>query len=314
MANTRVYVLDSNRQPVPVGVPGELYVGGHGVAAGYLNRPELTAERFLADPFSPEPGARMYRTGDRVRWRADGTLEYLGRADFQVKVRGHRVEPGEVEAALRRHPEVRDAVVTARTDGAGENRLVAYLVPANGTAPQATGLREFLAGLLPEPMIPGAFVPLDAFPLTPNGKIDRKALPSPGPNGTATGRHVEPRTPLERELARVWARALGGPRVGAEDNFFDLGGNSLSAVRIFFEVREQFAVALPLRTLFEAPTVARFARRLEEKLLDQCDPAELDRLLAEVERLSDQEVRALLNEAAGSDRSPLSPAESGVRG
>jgi acyl carrier protein len=244
-------------QPVPVGVPGELYAGGAGLALGYLNRPELTAERFVADPYLP--GARLYRTGDRVRWRADGTVEFLGRVDTQAKIRGFRVEPGEVEAVLRARPGVREAAVVVREDTPGDRLLVAYV--AGEVA--ADELREHLRGRLPEHMLPGAIVRLDELPLTANGKLDRKALPAPE-LGPAEERYVAPRTPVEEVLAGIWAEVLRLERVGVHDNFFELGGHSLLATRVASRIREVFAIELPLRALFEGPTVAELAGGVEE--------------------------------------------------
>ncbi|HEX7241707.1 MAG TPA: amino acid adenylation domain-containing protein, partial [Longimicrobiaceae bacterium] len=258
------YVLDRGGSPVPAGVPGELYVGGAQLARGYLGRPGLTAERFVPDPFSAAPGARLYRTGDRVRRLADGTLDFLGRVDEQVKVRGFRIEPGEVEAALRLHPAVHDAVVVAREDRPGDRRLVGYFV-AEGATPTAGELRTFLKAGLPEYMVPGAFMALDAFPLTPSGKLDRRALPAP--EAQADGeQHTAPRTPTEELLAGIFADVLGAGRVDADADFFELGGHSLLATRIISRVGEAVGVELPLRALFEAPTVAGLAAEVDARL------------------------------------------------
>ncbi|WP_420126422.1 non-ribosomal peptide synthase/polyketide synthase [Longimicrobium sp.] len=259
LENVRVYVLDAAGRPAPVDVAGELYVGGVGVARGYLGRPGLTAERFVPDPFGGEPGARLYRTGDRVRWSAQGELEFLGRVDEQVKVRGFRIEPGEIEGALRRSEGVADCAVVARQDVPGETRLVAYVV---GDA-EAGALREHLRRSLPEHMVPSAFVSLDALPLTPNGKLDRKALPAPD-LASAGERYVAPRTPVEEVLAEIWAEVLRLERVGVTESFFELGGHSLLATRVVSRVREVFGVELPLRALFERPTVGELAGRVEE--------------------------------------------------
>ncbi|HEU0053338.1 MAG TPA: amino acid adenylation domain-containing protein, partial [Longimicrobium sp.] len=259
IANVRAYVLDGALEPLPVGVPGELVVGGAGVARGYLGRPALTAERFVPDPFSGEPGARLYRTGDSVRWLTDGRLDFIGRIDHQVKVRGFRIEPGEIEGALRRSEGVADCVVVAREDVPGEKRLVAYVV---GDV-EAGALREHLLRELPEYMVPAAFVPLEQLPLTPNGKLDRKALPAP--EYADADRYVAPRTPVEEVLAGIWADVLRQERVGVEESFFELGGHSLLATRVVSRVREVLAVELPLRALFEGPTVAELARRVEEE-------------------------------------------------
>ncbi|HEX8318270.1 amino acid adenylation domain-containing protein, partial [Longimicrobium sp.] len=256
--NTRLYVLDAALEPVPVGVPGELYIGGVQVARGYQGRAAMTAERFVPDPFSTEGGARLYRTGDRARWRADGAIEYLGRLDFQVKVRGFRIELGEIESVLRGHEGVTDCVVVARAD-AGETRLVAYIV---GDA-EAEALRTHVRRSLPEYMVPSAFAFLDALPLTPNGKLDRKALPAPE-LASAEDRYVAPRTPAEEVLAGIWAEVLRLERVGVQENFFELGGHSLLGTRVVSRIREVFAVELPLRALFEGPTVAELAVRVEE--------------------------------------------------
>jgi amino acid adenylation domain-containing protein len=281
VSNTRCYVLDAARRPAAVGVPGELYVGGAQVARGYLHRPAATAERFVPDPFAAQRGARLYRTGDRVRWMADGTLEYLGRLDGQVKVRGFRIELGEIEARLTEHPEVREAVVLAREDVPGERRLVAYVV---GEA-DADAVRAHLRQSLPEHMVPAAYVYLQALPLTPNGKLDRKALPAPELT-SAADRYVAPRTPVEEALAEIWAEVLRLERVGVTENFFELGGHSLLATRVVSRVRELFGVELSLRSLFEGPTLAEMAGRVEVALealdaeLADVDPEEMAQMLA----------------------------------
>ncbi|NPC78897.1 non-ribosomal peptide synthase/polyketide synthase [Pyxidicoccus fallax] len=259
IANTRLYVLDEHSMPVPVGVPGELYIGGEGVTRGYLNRPELTAERFVHDPFSPTPGARMYRTGDRVRWRTDGTVDFLGRIDFQVKVRGFRIELGEVESALHACPGVADTVVVVREDDPGDKRLVAYLsASAPESAPDAAALRSALKARLPEYMVPSAFVVMDALPLTPNGKVNRRALPAPKQAGSGVA-HVAPRDSLELALARLFEEVLGVTPVGIHDDFFTLGGHSLLAVRLMGLLRERTGRTLPLAALFQASTVEQLA-------------------------------------------------------
>ncbi|HEX8275247.1 MAG TPA: amino acid adenylation domain-containing protein [Longimicrobiaceae bacterium] len=258
LANARVYVCDQPGRQVPVGVPGELYLGGAGVAQGYLDRPELTAEKFVQDPFSGDAGARLYRTGDRVRWLADGTLEFLGRTDTQVKVRGYRIEPGEVEAAMLRHPQVDDAVVLVREDEPGDRRLVGYLVPPRGgRAPEAGELRAFLREAIPEYMVPAAFVALDTWPLSSNGKIDRGALPAPERGGDDKG-YVAPRSPVEETLARVWAETLRVPRVGVQDNFFELGGDSILSIQVVARAHRA-GVTLKPRYFFEHPTIAELA-------------------------------------------------------
>ncbi|MET0396201.1 MAG: amino acid adenylation domain-containing protein [Longimicrobiaceae bacterium] len=259
LENVRVYVLDRAGDPVPVGVPGELFVGGPGVARGYLHRPEQTAERFVPDPFGSPPGGRLYRSGDRVRWRRDGMLDYLGRSDGQVKVRGFRIEPGEIEAVLSAHKEVRDAVVVVREDVPGDRRLAAYVV---GTV-KAEELRERLRRSLPEYMVPAAFVVLEALPLAPNGKVDRGVLRAPG-HASARERYVAPRTTVEEVLAGIWAEVLGRGRIGVDDDFFELGGHSLLIMRTATRIREVFHVELPLRELFESPSLEAQAQRVEE--------------------------------------------------
>jgi amino acid adenylation domain-containing protein len=264
--NQRVYLLDGALNPVPPGVPGEAYVGGAGVSRGYLERPGLTAERFVPDPFSAEPGARMYRTGDRMRWRGERKLEFVGRVDEQVKIRGFRIEPGEIEAVLSAHAEVREARVIVSDDASGEKRLVAYVV---GEV-DAEGLREHLRGSLPEYMVPAAFVVLEALPLTPNGKLDRKALPAPDLT-PAEERYVAPRTPTEEVLAGIWAAVLGIERVGTRDDFFALGGHSLLATRVMARVGSVLGIEIPLRALFEAATVVELAARIDlERRADEC--------------------------------------------
>lgn len=260
--NVRLYVLDPCRQPAPPGVPGELYIGGDGVARGYVH-PELDAERFMADPFVERADARLYRTGDRARWRADGQLEFLGRVDQQVKIRGCRVEPGEVEQVLREHPSVAQAAVVARERTAGDLRLVAYAVGAGETPPDVSELRRFLSQRVPEYMIPSAFVTLDAIPTTVSGKFDRHRLPAPDWSLAASQREfVAPRTATEEQLAAIWRELLNVERVGAHDDFFELGGNSLLALRLVGRVRAAFAADLPLVTLFTNPRLDDLASRI----------------------------------------------------
>ncbi len=263
IANTEVYVLDRNGEPVPPGVPGEILIGGPGLATGYLGRPDLTAERFVPHPIAREPGARLYRTGDRARYRSDGAIEFLGRADRQVKIRGHRVEPGEVEVALRALPQVRDAVIVVRGDTADTRRLTAYVVVAPGSAPVPADLLRDLRRTLPGYLVPGAIVLLPAFPLTTNGKVDRDALPDPDDLAAQrTGEHVPPRDPLEHLLAPIWERLLGVRDIGVHDSFFDLGGHSLLAAQMMDEVERACGVAVPLTTLFTESTIAHLARAL----------------------------------------------------
>ncbi|SCX40487.1 non-ribosomal peptide synthetase [Variovorax sp. EL159] len=259
--NTQMHVLDSGLQPVPPGVTGELYIAGVGLARGYLNRPLLSAERFIANPHGA-PGSRMYRTGDLACWRHDGSLDFLGRADQQVKIRGLRIEPGEIESVLLKHPQVAQAAVIAREDVAGDKRLVAYVVAADAGDPQATELRAHLAQALPDYMVPSAFVSLPALPLGPSGKLDRKALPAP--EQQAATPYAAPRTPTEKILAGLWAETLHLQRVGVHDNFFELGGHSLMIVQLISMIRQQFMIDLPVDTLFQVSTIAGLAELLDQ--------------------------------------------------
>jgi amino acid adenylation domain-containing protein len=354
IANTQAYILDQWMQPLPIGVPGEIYLGGDGLSRGYLKRPEQTAAKYLPDPFSVQPGGRLYRTGDLGRFLPDGTIEYLGRIDHQVKLRGFRIELGEIEARLLSHPAIREAVVLAREDAPGDTRLVAYVVeeePANkGTNEQrnrgpsgrttehgedgdrrtengerrtengerraedresrAAELRAYLQARLPEYMLPSAFVVLDTLPKTPNGKIDRKALPAPDLSRPAlNGAFVAPRTSEEAAIAAIWREVLGVERIGVHDNFFELGGHSLKATQVMARVQDLFGIELPLHTLFEEPTVARLAQVAEHAQSPMYEPANdkiesiprgddsLEQLLADFERMSDEDLLAMLETA-----------------
>ncbi|MFI6230919.1 amino acid adenylation domain-containing protein [Micromonospora echinospora] len=295
IANTRLHLLDEAFQPVPVGVVGELYVGGTGVARGYHGRPGLTADRFVPDPFADRPGARLYATGDLARRRPDGTVEYLGRADHQVKVRGFRIEPGEIETLLRARDEVADAVVTAWTGGDGDVRLVAYAVPAAGTDPDTLWdrVRPALARRLPEYMVPAALVLLAALPLTDSGKVDRKALPAPRWTDP-TAAPVAPRDPVERLVAEIWQDVLRVDTVGVHDDFFRLGGHSLLGVRALGRIGAAVEMEVPIPLLFAAPTVAAMADALRAA---EPAPGHVDAVAAfrqEMAGLSDEELRALL--------------------
>jgi acyl carrier protein len=261
--NVTVYVLDAAGDPVPVGVPGEVCIGGIQVTRGYLARPALTADRFVPDPFSGVPGARLYRSGDRMRWRPDGTLEFVGRIDNQVKIRGFRIELGEIEAVLRRHPGVVDAVVMLREDVPGDRRLAAYVL---GTA-HPGDLRAYLRTSLPEYMVPAGFVALHRFPLNSNGKVDRRALPAPE-YGSLEDRFVAPRTPVEEALAAIWAEVLDAERVSVLDSFFDLGGHSLLIMRLLTRVRAAFGVDLPIRLVFAGPTLESMAGEVERRVYE----------------------------------------------
>jgi acyl carrier protein len=282
IANTQAYLLDGQMRPVPIGVPGELYLGGDGLARGYLNRPDLTAERFIPDPFSrgapcPEGtrtgtrgGARLYRTGDLARFLPGGTIAFLGRIDHQVKIRGFRIELGEIEAALAQHETVQDCAVIVHSDDRGNHLLVAYVVenkeqPSNEQPElDAQALRQYLQARLPEYMVPSAFVLLPALPLTPNGKLDRRALPLPdGARPDLGAEFVAPRTPLEATLVNIWSQLLGIERVGIHDNFFHLGGHSLLVTQLVVRLRETLQLELPVHSLFETPTIAALATRIE---------------------------------------------------
>jgi amino acid adenylation domain-containing protein len=285
LSNSRLYVLDTHRQPVAAGVSGELYIGGECLARGYLNRPELTAERFIPDPFSAVEGARLYRTGDVVRWVADGAVEFVGRADHQVKVRGFRVELGEVEAALNAQVGVNDSLVVMREDTPGDKRLVAYVVAREGESIEPMELRRELKERLPDYMIPQSFVILAAWPLTPNGKVDRRALPAPEHSGAVGESFVAPQTPIEEVIAGIWCEVLKVEQIGVHDDFFELGGHSLLATQVVSRVRESLQVEVALRSIFESPTVAEFAAAVEEVLIEK------------LEGMTDEEAGLLLNKA-----------------
>jgi acyl carrier protein len=249
---------------VPIGVVGEIYIGGDGLARGYPKQPQLTAEKFIPNPFSRESGTRLYKTGDLARYLPDSNIEFLGRLDNQVKIRGFRIELGEIEAVLGQHPAVREAVVLAQEDEPSEKRLVTYVVRNPELAPTINELRSFLKQKLPEYMIPFSFVFLDALPLTPNGKLDRQALRAVvQDHENPQDKFVAPRTPVEELLAQIWSDVLKLDKVGIHDNFFDLGGHSLLATRIVSRIRKDFSLELPLRDLFEAPTVYALAQRVQ---------------------------------------------------
>jgi acyl-coenzyme A synthetase/AMP-(fatty) acid ligase len=308
IANTRIYLLDTHGELVPVGVTGEIHIAGAGVARGYLNRPELTAERFLPDPFGP-PGARLYKTGDLARHRPDGNLEFLGRNDFQIKIRGFRIELGEIEARLVQYPGIREAVVLAREDGAGEKRLVAYYTatqaqqetasegaeigiephPLTGySLPESNGafasavmptdtekLRVYLLSVLPEHMIPTAYVKLDALPLTANGKLDRNALPAPEGTGYAARGYEAPVGEIETALAQIWGEILGLERVGRNDHFFELGGHSLLVVKVASRVRQVLGAEVSVPEIFDHPVLSDIAEVITAALLASLTPADL---------------------------------------
>ena len=268
IANTQIYLLDSRLQPEPLGVPCELYIGGAGLARGYLNRPDLTAERFIPNPFNDEPGSRLYRTGDRAHYLCDGNIEFLGRVDDQVKIRGYRIEPGEIESVLNQHPAVKETVVVLRErDSSGDKDLVAYFVPRQDSSPSVIDLRGFLRRKVPQYMMPAILIAIDALPLSPNGKVDRSKLPPPDdsrPNLEET--FVEPRTEAEQLVAQVWEEVLKLDKVGICDNFFEFGGHSLSAIQVISRLREVFGKNIPLRLLFEEPTVAGLVPSIEKTI------------------------------------------------
>jgi len=266
LANTQIYILDKYRYPVPAGVGGELYIGGDGVAKGYLKRPELSAEKFVADPFSSRPGAQLYRTGDLARYLSDGRIDFLGRVDNQVKVRGYRIELGEIEAVLSTHPAVQQAVVVVREDRPGDKRLIGYLVAAGGQSVSPGELRARVKAQLPDYMVPSGFVFLDKMPVNANGKVDRKALAAADPGQIEFDiTYTAPRTPVEEAVAGIWAEVLRVNSVGAHDDFFGLGGHSLLATQVTSRVRQVFGVDIPLRSMFESPTVAALAERIEQE-------------------------------------------------
>jgi amino acid adenylation domain-containing protein len=309
-ANTQLYVLDPHLRPTPLGIPGELYIGGVQVGRGYFNRPELTAEKFVPDPFSDQPAARLYKTGDLARWRADGVLEYLGRLDQQVKLRGFRIELGEIEAALIEHPSVQEAAVLLREDVPGDPRLVAYVVPAAGAAYDEGELTTHLKQRLPAHMVPSAWVVLPAMPLSPSGKLDRRALPPPV-RQESPRQYIAPRTPHEKLVAQVWSEVLGVERVSIDDNFFHLGGHSLLATQVLSRLRQVYPVNLPLRSLFEEPTVENLARLIvtaqNGRTLGRTDRAgdliasasnvNAEELAVNLDQLSDDDVEVLLQQA-----------------
>jgi len=303
--NAQVYLLNEQLQPAPVGVVGEIYIGGVGVARGYLRRPALTAERFIPNPFGAAPGARLYKTGDMARYRPDGNLEFAGRVDSQVKIRGRRIELGEIEAALGEHPGVREACVQIREDAAGEKQLTAYVVPgaARGAAgpaqpPEAVtahGLRRHMQAKLPSFMVPSHFVLLDKMPLTVHDKIDRDALPAPSAAHLANeAAFVAPQTPAQKQVAEIWRDVLRLERVGIDDNFFDLGGHSLLATRVMSRLRQTFGLEIPLRWLFEQPTVAAVAAVIENMQTNLVGDEHIAEILKRLDQLTEEEVQTLL--------------------
>jgi amino acid adenylation domain-containing protein len=302
LANSEVWVLDREGQLAPVGVVGELYIGGDGIAREYLGRPELTAETFVPHPFSKKPGARLYRTGDLVRYLSDGNIEFLKRVDHQIKIRGFRVELGEIEAALNQYWAVRESVVLDRNDPVSGTKLIAYVVPEEGVEPTTAELHAFLAEKIPSYMIPSVFVTLNELPLTPNGKLNREALPLPELNeADTTPNFVAPRTPLEETLAGIWHETLGVAQVGVESNFFDLGGHSLLATRVVSQMRERLGIELPLRVLFESPTIAGLAQHIDSAQSKDTELGRIMSVLENIENISEEEVTALLAQSGSTD-------------
>jgi amino acid adenylation domain-containing protein len=305
ISNTRMYVLDSRGRAVPIGITGEIYIAGAGVGRGYWNRAELTAERFVADPFSSDPQARMYRTGDLGRWRADGTIDYLGRNDDQVKIRGFRIELGEIEAQLALHEQVKEAAVIARQEATGEKRLVAYVVARADVEAQqqltVEALREHLKAALPEYMVPSAVVVLERMPLTPSGKLDRRSLPAPDLAAYVSRQYEPPQGEIEEILAGIWQSLLRIERVGRRDNFFELGGHSLFAMQLIGRIQNSLHVTVPIRTLFEFPLLAALAQQIEQlrranSFDDTADEAELEELLARVAAMPESAVQESLQQ------------------
>ena len=289
IANTQIYILDEVMRRVPVGEPGEIYIGGKGLARGYRRRPDLTAEKFVPNPFSSDPEARLYRTGDLARYLPDEQIAFLGRVDEQIKIRGYRIEPAEIVKALDEHPAVVASTVVAREVEPGDKRLVAYFVPASNTQPTHTELRTFIAGRVPEYMVPAIFVTLDSLPFNANGKVDRAALPAPNPANTLRdSTFVGPRNPIEERLATMLASLLDLGQVSVEDNFFLLGGHSLMGTQLIARLRDAFGIELSLKSLFDAPTVAKLSAQIEALLL------------AKVEAMSEDEAQRLLSGTAPS--------------
>ena len=272
LANTQVYLLDRIGEPVPTGVAGEICIGGEGLARGYLNRADLTAERFVPNPFSEQPGARLYRTGDLARYTADGRLQYVGRLDHQVKVRGFRIELGEIENVLLQHASIKENVVVVREDG-GDKRIVAYVVFAEGSEVTSEEIKDHLRAQLPDYMVPQAVVTLAAIPLTRNGKVDRRALPAPDSRARdIAAEYVAPATPVEEMVAGIWSELFGIEHIGVNDNFFELGGHSLLATQVLARVEEVLSVKLPLRDFFEATSVRTLASVDRERLARGAEP------------------------------------------
>ena len=297
IANTQIYILDDHLAPVPMGAAGELYIGGDGLARGYLNRPELTREKFIPNPFSKAAASRLYKSGDLARYRSDGVIEFLGRKDTQVKIRGFRIELGEIEAVIVSHPSVREAVAAVREEVPGDKRLVAYVVPASENVLDDGAVRNFLKTKLPDYMLPTIIVSLDGIPLTANGKVDRNALPIPGHGFDGLPRSIvsPPKTPVEATVARIWAEVLGIDTICIEDNFFELGGHSLLATQVISKLRNRFQIDLPLRSIFEAPTIADLSTYVADGLEKRAGSVEILNIIDELDDISDEDGLNKLN-------------------
>jgi len=297
ITNVQAYILDEYMQPVPLGVPGELYLAGEGMARGYLKNPELTAERFVPNPFGTGPGERLYRTGDLVRYLADDGIVFMGRLDQQVKLRGSRIELGEIEVVLRSHPSVEQAIATLIQESPGDKYLAAYVVPKDEQSGDALELRSYMRTRLPEYMLPATFVFLDKFPLTDSGKINRNALPEPDRSSALYQRnYAPPTTPVARVVADVWASVLEVDRVGMTDNFFELGGHSLLAIRLTSRMQDAFQLDLPVRIVFEAQTMADYCEMMLDWSSDRERIEQIAQLLIELAEISEDEADRLLSE------------------
>jgi amino acid adenylation domain-containing protein len=308
ISNTQIYILDGQRQVAPLGVVGEIYISGVNVARGYRGRPELTKQRFLPDPFSADAQARMYRTGDLGRWRADGALEYLGRNDDQVKIRGYRIELGEIEAQLVRHAQVKEAAVIALENVPGEKRLVAYVTRKDERDPTVEELRAYLKEVLPEHMVPSAFVMLEGLPLTPSGKLDRRALPAPDLEAYVSRQYEAPQGETEEVLSGIWQALLRVQRVGRQDNFFELGGHSLLAMAVVTRIGSLLSIEMPMRLLFEFPTIKQLSAQLDDlrrdNLLDDIESGEneIEELLESVSSMPESRVQELIRQLRRGER------------
>jgi acyl carrier protein len=282
---------------VPIEVPGELHIAGAGLARGYLHRPDLTAEKFIPDPFSTLPGARLYKTGDLARFLPHGEIEFLGRIDHQVKLRGFRIELGEIDGQLQRHPEVRQAITIVRKNHLQDEYLAAYIVPQQKPPPAADSLRTFLRTALPDYMIPARFVFLEQMPVSPHGKVDRKALPEPVDESSPREEFVAPRTPMERRMAEIWCQVLGRTTVGIRDNFFELGGHSLLLTRIVARIRDEFQVDLPVAKFFQGPTIEQLVLSVQATQVEKRGWENINAILDNLENMSDDEVEQALRQS-----------------